>query len=226
MHTDFNFIPPAAFVGLLGAIFGSIFTVAVIALAALVRQRQVARLMALVWGAGAGVYVVLLLGCSLASHERDLARGQEKYFCEVDCHTAYSIADVKTTATLGTQRAAGTFHVIALRTRFDENTISARRPREVPLTPNRRALALVTADGRRFEPVEIPAPALQAFMATPSTPLTQALKPGEAYRTLVAFDLPADARTPRLLLTSGEWETRFLVGQENSFFHRKTYLEL
>ncbi len=61
----------------------------------------------------------------------------------------------------------------------------------------------------------------------PSPPLTRRFEaPGDAYFATVVFDLPEGEREPRLLLTSGEWETRLLIGHENSFFHRKTLFRL
>jgi hypothetical protein len=226
MFTDYNFIPPLAVLGLLGAIFGSVFAAAAIAIAAALHKRQFVRGIGLAWLAGAGVYTVLLLACSLSSHERVLGRGQEKYFCEVDCHTAYSVAAVRTVTAIGGQRANGAFYVLALRTRFDENTISPARGRELPLIPNSRRLELVVPDGRRFGPAAVDPATLEALMGARSKPLREALRPGESYETLVAFDVPADAAHPRLLLSSGDWETRLLIGQENSFLHRKTYMEL
>ncbi len=46
-------------------------------------------------------YALVLLGVSLTSHEKTLARGEWKYFCEIDCHVAYSVEDVTETKALG-----------------------------------------------------------------------------------------------------------------------------
>ncbi len=225
MHTDFNFIPPAAFAALLGAIFGTVFAGAVVLICTVIGKRQIARAMALIWGTGATVYALLLLGCAVWSQQKVLAKGQEKYFCEVDCHTAYSVAAVKTAAELGGRKANGVFYVVALRTRFDEETISPHRGNGW-LTPNPRSVAVETDDGRRFGPADAAPEILEGLMGAKNTPINQALRPSESYVTLVAFELPADAHGPRLLLTSAGWETHWLVGQENSFFHRKTYLQM
>lgn len=45
-------------------------------------------------------YTGVLLVASLASSERVLARGQRKYFCEIDCHIAYSVEGVAIANTL------------------------------------------------------------------------------------------------------------------------------
>src|ERR1700752_977437 len=66
----------------------------------LFRRRQwlryaVTALLVLIVGYGA-----LLLGFSLFSRERTLARGEEKYFCELDCHLAYSVQNIERVRTI------------------------------------------------------------------------------------------------------------------------------
>ena len=67
-----------------------------------------------------GLYAGTLLGFSWSSEEKTLTAGQQKYFCEIDCHVAYTVMDVTTAKTLGegpNQAAAtGTFHVVTVRT--------------------------------------------------------------------------------------------------------------
>src|SRR5216684_2731472 len=46
-------------------------------------------------------YALVLVGVSLTSHEKVLALGEHKYFCEIDCHIAYSITSVEETSALG-----------------------------------------------------------------------------------------------------------------------------
>src|SRR5207245_6028544 len=43
---------------------------------------------------GAAVYAGLLLSASINSTEKVLRAGEQKYFCEVDCHVAYSVVDL------------------------------------------------------------------------------------------------------------------------------------
>lgn len=82
---------------------------------------------------GVGVYLLLFLGASVASRDRVLAVGEEKHICEVACHLAYSVAAVK-----ATPQDSGARYVVTVRVRFDGETISARRPRDLALSPNRR----------------------------------------------------------------------------------------
>jgi hypothetical protein len=170
----------------------------------------------------------LLLAFSFASEERVLVAGEKKYFCEVDCHLAYSIVDVRTTKALGSGEkqamAGGNFYVVTLRTYFDEKTISANRGNG-PLNPNLRLVRVLDEQGRSF------GPSLEGLMAVDARaekmiPLDQPLRPGEAYETTLVFDVPADAKNPRLWLTDPILVNWLLIGHENSFFHKKVYFAL
>lgn len=178
--------------------------------------------------AEAGIYGLLLLTASLASQEKVLGPGEQKYFCEVDCHVAYSLVDVQTAKTVGTpplqRNAAGTFYVVKVKTWFDERTISTHRG-YAPLSPNPRRVSVVDAQGREYETSPEGTRALEQAHAT-GTPLTQPLRPGESYTTVLVFDLPADARYPRLLITDADEILRAVIGHERSPFHKKIYFGL
>ncbi len=172
-------------------------------------------------------YFLLLSGVSLASSEKTLPSGGWKYFCEIDCHIAYSLIGAQTAVVLGPElqqvSARGQFVVVRVKAWFDERTISADRGNG-PLTPNRRRVLLVDDRGRRFAP----SPEGQIAFAQingPSTPLTQPLRPGESYTTDFVFDVPNDAQTLRLLITEDDPETRFVIGHENSLWHKKIYFD-
>jgi hypothetical protein len=174
----------------------------------------------------AGGYLLLLSGVSFASSEETLAPGGWKYFCEIDCHLAYSLAGAQTAASLGPEMqqvsAHGKFMIVRVKTWFDEQTISAHRGNG-PLTPNRRKVLLVDDLGHRYDP----SPQGQAAFARigyASAPLTQPLRPGESYTTDLVFDVPKDAHGLRLLITEDDPETRFVIGHENSLMHKKIYL--
>ena len=185
-----------------------------------------ARLGALAVGAISSGYLLLLCGVSLASSEEVLPPGGWKYFCEIDCHIAYSVVGAQTAAALGPElqqvRAQGTFQLVRVKTWFDEKTISAHRGNG-PLTPNRRKVFLVDDTGRRFLASRDGESAI-ARMTGASTPLVEPLRPGESYTTDLVFDVPSDARGLRLLITEDDPETRLLIGHENSLLHKKIYL--
>ena len=162
--------------------------------------------------AGLALYVVLFLLASFTSATRDLALGQEKHICEVDCHLAYAVTDVKTARQWDGKTAQGMFYIVTVRVRFDSNTIASWRPRDVPVYPNGRTVALVDSEGRRY-----PAAA---------DVLNRQLLPGQEYTTDFVFDLPADATSPRLILSSSDWPTRLMIAHENAFLHGKVRFRL
>jgi hypothetical protein len=170
-------------------------------------------------------YFLLLTGVSFASSEEVLPAGGWKYFCEIDCHIAYSVIGVQTTAALGPEMqqvfAHGEFVVVRVKTWFDERTISAHRGNG-PLTPNGRKIILVDEAGQRFSPSPEGQTVL-ACLTNNCTPLTQPLRPGESYVTDFVFDVPRDARKLRLLITEDDPETRLVIGHENSLLHKKIY---
>jgi hypothetical protein len=208
-----NFPALLAVLAFLAASAGLFLALAASAIAWFARKPKFARTCLLAVSAGAAVYVALLLGFSFASHPQILARSQEKYFCEIDCHLAYSLLDVKT------ESAAGSTHyVITIRTRFDQTTISPTRPKDAPLTPSPRAVSLVDPSGRQYQPVAIQ-----------GTPLLTPLKPSDSYTTQLSFDVPPtiDAKALRLLITTTPgWPDRVVIGDENSLLHHKTYFAL
>jgi hypothetical protein len=177
-------------------------------------------------------YATLLLSASAASREQTLGADQEKYFCEIDCHLAYSVAGVETAKTLSLGVAqkseSGIFYIVSVRTRFDEHTISPSRG-DGPLTPSPLAIAIVDDQGRMYPASEEDQKALENSPGTRQVKLTQPLRPGEWYITKLVFDLPSDAQGLRLLITSPTepgWLGRVIIGDEDSVFHKKIYLRL
>jgi hypothetical protein len=210
MNSNMNFPAPVAVLGFLAAAGGLLLSVVALLLLAAVGKAAHARSIAYVIGTCALVYFGLLFAFAAGSREVTLAAGQEKYFCEIDCHLAYSVQSVR--ENLGTDARQWT---VTIRTRFDEMTISPRRPKDAPLMPNPRTVELIDSRGRSYSPV-----------ATTGTPLSQSLVPGESYDTEMTFQLPLDTKDPRLLITTPGWEQHLLIGDENSFGHKKTFLGL
>src|SRR5262249_44607380 len=147
---------------------------AAVALAA--RRETLARLLGGAALSVASVYAVALVAASLLSRERTLEAGDRKYFCEVDCHLAYSIVR---------SEREGNLRAVTVRTWFDPRTIASFRG-DAPLTPNPRELYL-DIGGRRISP------ALEATRAWrerhgEKTTLGDALRPGESYETTFVFE--------------------------------------
>ncbi|HEV7587893.1 MAG TPA: hypothetical protein VGO40_07150 [Longimicrobium sp.] len=176
-----------------------------------------ARRVGLAMGGIVGAYLLLLVGTSLASGRRTVEPGNAKYFCEIDCHLAYSVVGSRRVPALGSARANGAFQVVTLKVWFDPRTTSAHRG-DSPLFPNPRAVRLVDGAGRSYAPSASGLSALEGSEGR-QTPLTQALRPGESYTTSLVFEIPADARAPELLLTESDPVTHLLIGHENSLLH-------
>jgi hypothetical protein len=228
VNTNVNLSAALGVIGFLGA--GVVlFLLGLVALHALVVRRY-GRLKVSLAGMAlaSAAYAALLLGFSLASGERVLAQGEEKHFCEIDCHLAYSVAGVRRAKALGAgssqATARGEFYVVTLKTRFDETTISPRRG-DSPLYPNPRSATVYDAEGHNYEVSEDGRRAL-ASEAGVGMPLDTPLRPGESYATELVFDLPTDARSPLLLLNESSPETRLIIGHENSPLHKKTEFKL
>jgi hypothetical protein len=212
--------------------FGSIFVIGISFLVlfygAVRRSSFFAKL-----GAGAVLivavgYLLLLSGVSFASSEKVLPVGGWKVFCDLDCHIWYSVAGMEVAASLGPEMqqisANGQFVIVRLKTWFNENTISPHRGNR-PLVPGPRRVILVDDSGRSFGVSSEGQTALAALGGS-STPLDQALRPGESYTTDFVFDVPKSARGLRLLITDGDSATRLVIGHENSLLHKKIYLGL
>jgi hypothetical protein len=228
VYTNVNLAAPLGAMAFLGTAF-LILTGAIILGWSIVRRRfiqaKIVCAFLLVLGGG---YLITALGFAITSHEFLLGPGEEKHFCELDCHLAYSIVAVEQRKSIGSAphqlTAGGIFTLVTIKTRFDETTISANRG-DGPLTPNDRKLTIVDELGRHFGPATQAQAALVAANAA-GTVLTTPLRPGKSYVTTVVFDLPTDARSPTLLINEADWITHLLIGHENSPLHKKTRFQI
>lgn len=228
MYTNVNFPAPLGVLSFLGTGFVMFLAGVFLIYSLIVRKFGRVRLAVLAGVLVAAVYLAIVLVFSFSSSEKVLARGEEKHFCEIDCHLAYSVADVRQTKAIGSapnQAAAnGLFTVVTVKTRFDETTISSTRG-NASLTPNSRVVTVIDDQGRRYGPSAAGQNVLeQAYLS--GKPLTTALRPGESYTTTLVFDLPADIRNPTLLMNEGEWVTHLIIGHENSPLHKTTRFQL
>lgn len=209
----------------LGSAFVTFVCVVTALIAALSKAWRAAR-----YAGALGVLVVLgyssiLFGVAVATPNKIIQAGGWKYFCEADCHIAYSIDAVQNAATLAPEarpvQARGEFMVVRLKTWFDEHSIAPFRGNG-PLTPNPRTVWVVDEEGHRYSPL---ASSLLASRSS-STPLADPLRPGESYTTTFVFDLPPNIRQPKLLIADSDPLSRLLVDHENSPLHGKILLAL
>lgn len=209
--SNLNFPAPLAVVGFLAAAGGLFIATGAAVIFWFSRKPKLARRTVVTVGCGAVMYLALLIGFSLASHTRTLAIGQEKYFCEIDCHLAYSVVAVNTQP-----HGTATEYAVTLRTRFDETTISASRPKEAPLMPSPREARIVDAEGHEYAPT-----------SNEGTSLMTPIRPAESYATRLNFVIPTNASGLRLLVrTIPAWPDHVVIGDENSWLHKKTYFAM
>jgi hypothetical protein len=176
------------------------------------------------------IYFGALLTHSLTSKDLVLEPGQLKYFCEVDCHLAYSVEGVRSVKSVGSGsgavaiQAPGSFVIVSVKTWFDPNTIAPWRG-DRPLRPNPRTIRLEDAAGRSYA-VSAAAEKAVAGDSDARSLLARPLRPGESYTTELAFELPGPATEARLLISEDVAEASFIVSHENSLFHRKIWFRI
>jgi hypothetical protein len=193
-------------------------------------NRKLVRLIGAAVGVVAVGYVALLLVASATSHERTLARGEVKWFCGfyLDCHLGLSVDGIETAKTImspsGPVTASGMFHIVRLRLHN-----SAVNP-AINMTLYDPEARIIDEAGNQY-PRSTAAERALASVSTAAQPLPHEMKVTHepAYATMV-FDLPSNAREPRLAITDGWIIDRalelVLINDENSIFHPKTLLAL
>jgi hypothetical protein len=171
------------------------------------------------------LYAAAVIASSAFSREKILGLGQEKYFCELDCHVAYSVQNVQRTKQIGSAVANGEYYVVTVRSRFDETTTAPWRSRDRTVTPNPLSFTVVDVHG---DLTGTSMPGQRAWNAAhlASASLFKPLLPGESTQETFVFDVPPGMEKPRLLASFGVFPTEILVGDENSLLHKKTYFAL
>ncbi|MEO7521837.1 MAG: hypothetical protein ABIW79_08480 [Gemmatimonas sp.] len=153
-------------------------------------------------------YAVALLAFGVASPAINLAPGERKVFCEVDCHVAYEItAGYKDSDTL----------VLSVRELFDPRSVSSRRG-DAPMHPGSRRFALVDSRGRQWEPLRV--------RMSDNAPLFAMMRPGESHHAQLSFAVPGDVHIRGLLVEDDSPVSPLLIGHERSPFHEKAVLSL
>jgi hypothetical protein len=228
MYTNVNLAAPVGVLLLLGTAL-ALFVAGLGFVYSLVRRKfGLAKFALLTIAFVAGLYLVCLFIFSFASTDKVLARGEEKHFCEIDCHLAYSITDVREMKTVGDApaqvTAGGVFRVVTIKTRFDETTIGKNRGDGL-LYPNSRVVTVGDEGGNQYFPSTAAQGLLEKSQAA-GTAMTIPLRPGESYSTTLVFDLPAEIKNPTLLIREGELVTRLVIGHENSLLHKKTRFQI
>ena len=189
-----------------------------LAAALLLRQHRVALVILGVAALWALTYGAVLFTTSWVSRDRLLSVGEAKAFCGLylDCHLHARVVGVHAAAVVGSPgsevRARGRFLVVRLR--IESNA------KRVTLGPDFLQAVVVDGRGREFLRDRM---AERALLGGDAPPLDQRVAPGQGYERTLVFDVPADARDPRLQVSEGHPIQRFvelfLIGDEDSLFH-------
>jgi hypothetical protein len=223
---------PVVVLLLLGTLFAVVASLLSLLYGLARSSKQVSRLGASVAVSFIAGYFSLLCGVSLLGKDATLPLGGWKYFCEIDCHIAYSVSNIREAGVIlgpeGQRTAAqeqGYFVFVEVKTWFDEKTISPHRGNS-PLSPGPRAIVLIDDSGHRYRRSVVGETALANAVGS-STPLGEPLRPGDSYISRLVFEIPRDSKPQSLLITDPDdnWMDRLLIGHENSLFHKKIYLD-
>jgi hypothetical protein len=155
------------------------------------------------------VYAAILAGFSLRSETRQLTLGTDKCFDDW-------CATVTGARSLANPNMPGGTKLVAISLRV------TNRARRAVFQPSQPRVFLVLAAG---EAVPASAGAQREFerQAGPQENLAKRLVPGDGFQTTLVFEIPAATREASVVLLEGpDVITRFLAGDENSFFHKKT----
>lgn len=223
MYTNGNFEAHMAALCFLGTL-GLIVVLAVATVVLFFTRRAWARYSLLAIAVLLAGYAAILSFFSFASFDRIVKRGDEKFYCGMDCHIAYSIQGVERTKTMGDTTANGEFYVITVRSHFDERTIAPWRG-DSPLRPDPPTLTLVDGSGLSYSVSEAGQKAWDAAHPQQHS-LADGLRPGESYETTWVFDVPTAAQSLRMFAGWSGFPSYVLIGDEASPGHAKTYFAL
>lgn len=170
------------------------------------------------------VYFVFLLVASLNSKEKVLALNEPKSFCGfyLDCHMHVAVISVTKTKTIsgsgGVRSASGNFYVVTIKVFND-----ARRATIGLLEPE----AFVTdQNGKQYQRVE----EAERLLPASTVAFDQRIGPDGSFTKPLVFDLPERTVNPTLQVNEGyridRWLELFLVGDEDSWLHKKTKFQL
>lgn len=164
-------------------------------------------------------YVFLFFCGSLFSVEKTLALNDSKEFCGFyfDCHLHATVSEVKKRKTLGDRTASGEFYVVKLKVFSD-----AKRATLNLTDLNAR---VVDEQNREFT-----REAQAEAQLGDQTPFERPISPIDSFEREIVFDLPPDAKNPRLDISEGYGIDRaiesVLIGDEDSLFHKRVFFNL
>ena len=195
-----------------GNLFFAVFLLTAVVLTAVLvyrrLRRRTCRNLARAIAACLCVYVVTLLAVSFSSKTQQLAPGTDKCFDDW-------CASVIGARSLPMPSAGATTKIAAITLRISNRARGAAfrpsQPRVTLVLPSGDSIAPSNSAQREFEK-----------QTGPQQDLAKRLVAGDSFQTTVVFEVPATTREASVVILEGpSLITRFLVGDENSFFHKK-----
>lgn len=167
-------------------------------------------------------YSTLLIGFSLFSVDKILAANEPKAFCGfyLDCHMHATVTNVRKAKAIGPITAGGIFYIVDVKVFSD-----ARNPDIVLhlITPNAE---IIDRSGFRYQR----SIAAERHLTTADAELGSEIRAAQPIEKEIVFDVPEGAADLRLLITDGYGIDRyiegFLIDDEDSFLHKRTYFRL
>lgn len=164
-------------------------------------------------------YIIIFLISSVFSEEKTLALNEPKEFCGfyLDCHMHTAVTDVRKAKTLGDRTANGEFYIVKVK------VFSNAKRESLQLIETE---AKVVDEQKREFRRDLEA---EKFLGA-QPEFEKPIAPTESFAKEIVFDVPADARNPRLDLKDGYGIDRvieaILVDDEDSLFHKRQFFGL
>lgn len=192
--------------------------------ASMTKSSWLAKFVGAAVGVWAVIYMAALVGTSLMSREKEIAVGDTdgKQYCGfyIDCHMHAAVTGVRTAKAVGSKTAKGEFYIVNVQV-FS----NAKNP-NINLRLINPDAGLVDDHGSRYER-DLEA---ETGLPTAAVDLGRDVRSSEILEKEIVFDVPAGIRGPRLDITEGYGIDKlieaFLVGDEDSFLHKRTYFRL
>ncbi len=167
-------------------------------------------------------YLVMLFGFSFASTEKTLAINEAKEYCGfyLDCHMHSAVTGVRTAKTIGDISAKGMYYIVNVKVFSD-----ARNP-NIALRLLEPSIVVKDGSNKFYARNEV----AEELLPSAGDYLGKDIRGRETIEKEIVFDLPGDAKDPRLDIREGyaidKYIEAVLVDDEDSLFHKRNYFRL
>jgi hypothetical protein len=182
-------------------------------IALLTRRWMRLKQLALFVGIYASVYALLLVSLALLSPQQVLAMGQLRCFDD----WCASVERVEIQPAIGRVQARGAFYIVTIQVSSRAKRISQRALDA--------GVYLLDEQGKRYDASIQGQQALEAA-GLAGQPLNSLVDAGGSFTTTTVFDLPLSSTQPGLVITHGAFPGIIIIGDDQSFLHKPTIIQL